>query len=350
MQRLLAGWVFCASLLAGCDNTGTPPTPNRQSAGEPVFTQPVRWQTRTRVVEAVGTSRARRSVVLYPRVSGVVDEVHFAAGDFVEAGKTLLELDDREQRLALELAKVDLADAQRLMSRYRESQAAGGITEAMIDEAASAVDQAEIALERARVLLDYHTVKAPFAGYVGLTELDPGARIDTDTPVASIDDRRELWVAFAVPEQFYGQLALGDAVTVSTWTHGSPTRQAQVRDIDSRVGEQSRNFTVRATLANEGDRLRPGMSFRVRLSLADGRYPVVPEVALLWGGDGAYVWGVSDAKATRIPVTVVQRQKGQILVDADLPEGSHVVSEGVQQMREGLAIRDVMDEIQEAMR
>ena len=82
------------------------------------------------------------------------------------------------------------------------------------------------------------------------------------------------------------------------------------------------------------------MSFRVRLDLDDGAFPAVPELAVQWGADGAYVWTVDDEdRATRVPVRLVQRGDGRVLVDAPLDTTDRVVAEGVQSMREGVGLR-----------
>jgi RND family efflux transporter MFP subunit len=114
-------------------------------------------------------------------------------------------------------------------------------------------------------------------------------------------------------------------------------------EIDSRVDPQTRTFTLRAHVDNANDNLRPGMSFRIVMTLEGRRYPFVPEAALQWGGDGAYVWAVRDGKATRVSATIVQRREGKILLDASLPEGIPVVVEGVQRMREGQVVHNVAD-------
>ncbi len=328
--------------LGGCTDTGDANTVTAQrTAPEPVVTQPIAWEARRTRVEAVGTSRARQSVTLYPEVGGEVVAVNFGAGERVEAGQTLLELESDEEKLAVELAEVELADARRLRDRYRQTEAAGGITQNALDDAESAVKRARINLDRARVALDHHSIEAPFAGYMGLTQIDAGARIEPATAIASIDDRSVLLVTFEVPELFLGQLRLGQELDVSTWAAGADGSRGEIIDIDSRVSPQTRTFAVRARVDNSSDALRPGMSFRVTLSLEEGRYPVVPEVALQWGGDGAFLWAVDQGKARRVPATVVQRLQGRILVDAELPEGTPVVAEGIQRMREGMPVENV---------
>ncbi len=348
LTRLTATLVSTALVsifVASCAEQTSEPKKSPARSAQPVITAPVVWQQAQTPVEAVGTSRARHSVVLYPEAAGEVVAVKFKAGDRVKAGQTLLQLEADDETLAVELAKVDLADARRLLDRYRRTEGSGAITPSALDDAISAVDRAEIVLQRARVALDDRSMEAPFTGHIGLTTIDPGARISEDTAVASLDDRSVLLVSFELPEILMGQLTTGSEITLTTWSNRGVTTRGTVSEIDSRIDPATRTFTVRAHVDNRDDQLRPGMSFRILLTLEGGRYPVVPEVALQWGGDGAYVWSVVDGRAKRVGATIVQRRQGTILIDADLPEGTLVVAEGVQSMREGLAVREVGQEL-----
>lgn len=329
-------------LLSGCAGQDTD-TANVKNTSRPVITSAVAWENEQTLVEAVGTSRALRSVTLYPQSAGEVVAIHFNAGQKVAAGRTLLELDARDEKLAVNIARVELADAKRLYDRYRRTEGSGAVTASTLDDARSAVDRAQLALARAEVALDYRSIEAPFAGYVGLTTLDPGARIDTSTPITTIDDRSVLLVTFDLPEILLGKLNMGDEIALTTWADSSRPTPGKVVEIDSRVDPQTRTFTLRAHVDNADDSLRPGMSFRIVMTLEGRRYPFVPEAALQWGGDGAYVWAVRDGKATRVSATIVQRREGKVLLDAALPEGIPVVVEGIQRMREGQAVHNVAD-------
>lgn len=329
-------------LLSACAGRDADPV-NGKNTPRPVITAAATWENERTRVEAVGTSRALRSVTLYPQVAGEVVAIHFSAGQKVDAGRTLLELDARDEKLAVDMARVELADAQRLYDRYRRTEGSGAVTASTLDDAKSAVDHARLALARAEVALNHRSIEAPFAGYVGLTTLDPGARIDSSTAITTIDDRSVLLVTFELPEILLGRLQVGEEIALTTWADSSRKTPGKVVEIDSRVDPQTRTFSVRAHIDNADDRLRPGMSFRILLNLEGSRYPFVPEAALQWGGDGAYVWAVRDGKATRVPATIVQRREGRILLDASLPEGIPVVVEGVQRMREGQTVKNVAD-------
>lgn len=325
--------------LSGCSSEReTNAAETTRSRATPVIVETVVYRPEQVRLKAVGTSRARKSVMLYPAVPGEVKAVKFEAGQRVEAGDVLVQLDDREERLAVELAKVRLAEAERLLRRYRRSEGSGAVTVSDLDTARTAVEAARIELDRARVALEDRRVVAPFDGVIGVTDVDPGARIDTNTAIAPLDDRDVLLVHFDVPENLIARLRLGDSVSVSPWTARGGTFTGRVVDIGSRIDPVSRTFQVRAEVENPDDRLRPGMSFRVSLDLDGPAFPVVPEVALQWGGDGSYVWRIVEGRATRVPVNIVQRHAGEVLVEAELPEDAVVVREGLQRMREGLEV------------
>ncbi|MDT8408051.1 MAG: efflux RND transporter periplasmic adaptor subunit [Wenzhouxiangellaceae bacterium] len=305
------------------------------------LTEAVADVERTRV-EAVGTTEARRSVTLFAPSAGEVVAVRFDAGDRVEPGQVLLELDARDERLALELAEANLADARRTWSRYERAGESAAFTETQMDAARIALEQARIARDRARVALDDRTLEAPFGGIIGLTEIDPGDRITIATPVATLDDRSTLLVRFEMPEAFLDQVSLGDPVRLSPWNAESPATTATVADIDSRVDPATRTFTARARIDNSQDRWRPGMGFKVVLELAGREFVSVPELALQWGGDGAYVWVIDDdGRARRQPVSLVQRNAGGVLLGDGLAPGDRVVLEGVQKMSDGRPVEVV---------
>ncbi|MDX1594813.1 MAG: efflux RND transporter periplasmic adaptor subunit [Gammaproteobacteria bacterium] len=343
-----AGAVLLGLLAVACGGPAEPvPATDRQAPGAratPVIAAEVETRAEETRVEAVGTSRAVRSVTLYPASDGEVIEVGFRPGERVEKGAELLRLEHRDQSLAVELARVRVADAERRLNRLRGMQASGAVTRADFDDAISALESARIELQRARVALDDRTMVAPFTGHVGISEIEPGDRVDTDTPVVTLDDRSALLVRFEIPEVLIGRLREGTPISVEPWTTRGNPSEGSVVDVDSRIDPQARTFVARARVDNAADRLRPGMSFRVRLVLKGQDYPVVPEVAVQWGGDGAYVWRIVDGRAERIGVRIVQRLQGRVLVDAPLAAGDQVVSEGVQRMREGMEVSFLADD------
>lgn len=306
---------------------------------EPVLLERVSLQPERDRLEAVGTARAPRSVTLHPASPGRVRAVNFEAGDRVEAGAVLVQLDDRAEQVELELARVRLAEAQRELARLQRSP--GAFSVATVDRARTAVRVARLEVRRAEVALEDRQVEAPFTGHIGLTEVDPGDRIGPETAIATLDDRSSLLVSFEVPELFLGRLQPGETVSVATWADGKARARGEIVRLDSRVDPLRRTFVARARVENPEDQLRPGMSFRVGLDLEGRRYPLVPEVALQWGDEGAYVWTVREGRAERVPVEIVEREQAGVLVEAPLEAGAAVITEGVQSVHQGMAVEPV---------
>ncbi len=352
-RRVLLG-VLAITLMTACssseDDSGQAGGPGDRSGErkpQPVLTAGVEYAYETTSLEAVGTSRALKSVTIESAVAGEVVEVNFSAGDQVEKGQVLLRLDDRDEQLAVQAAELELADARRLLDRYQRSVQSGGVTQSDLDDAQSAVERARIALERAKVNLDYHTIRAPFSGYVGLTDLDPGAWIDPDTAITTLDDRSTLLVRFELPELLLGKLQRGEEIEVSTWSNRFSQATGTIVDVSSRVDEARRTFTLRAHVDNANDVLLPGMSFRINLSLQGNRYLSLPEVSVQWGGEGAYVWTIEDGKATQVSVNLIERNERGVLVEADLEEGAPIITEGVHIVRSGMEVRPLNTELGE---
>jgi membrane fusion protein (multidrug efflux system) len=332
----VAALVFGPSLLP--DIRAQPAVAGAKAAARavPVRVEPVLMRAEQVNVQAVGTASARQAVILHPAAAGQVVAVNFRAGERVEADEVLVELDRRAEQLRL-------AEAERALNRFEGMGKSGAVAAADLDAARTAVRLAALEVQAAEVALADRIVRAPFTGHIGITEVDPGDRINLDTGIAPLDDRSVLLVSFEIPELFLKRLRVGDEITVATWAAGETQAEGEIYHIGTRVDPERRTFTVRARVNNAEDRLRPGMSFRVNLQLKGRQYPLVPEVSLQWGDEGSYVWVVGDGGARRVPVTIVQRREGRILVDGALGADMRVITEGVQSVRKGVPINIVGD-------
>jgi RND family efflux transporter MFP subunit len=289
-------------------------------------------------IDVLGSGLAARAVTLFPAVAGEVAELDFRAGQRVVAQQVLLRLVDRDQRLAVDLAAARLDAAQSLLARYEVTRGTGAVPGSVIDEAQSGVALARIEVRQANEALADRVVRAPFAGVVGLAGVEPGDRVALGSLITTLDDRRSLQVAFELPEAYAARLKLGQALNVANPAFAGRRFEGQITEIDSRVDSISRNLRVRATVPNPEDMLRPGMSFQVQLILPGKRYVAVPELALQWGREGAFVWAVRDGKAVQVTVRSVRRTRSLVLVDGRLEVGEQVVVEGVQRLRAGRSV------------
>jgi RND family efflux transporter MFP subunit len=342
-------WPLTLVLVAAAAGWAVAPQAQTTSAGRsgaaerpvPVVVAPAVAATDALTVEAVGSGEALRSATLQPAVAGEVASLHFKPGDRVRAGQVLLRLVDRRQRLDAELAAARVAQARSLLARYDATAGTGAVPASVIDEARSALRTAEVEQALAEEAIAERVVRAPFDGVVGLPQVDPGDRVTPDSVLTVLDDRRRLWIAFDLPEPYLARLQPGHAVTARSVALGETVVEGRVRELDNRIDASTRRLRVRAEVPNTGDRLRPGMSFAVRLDLPGDRHLQVPDLALQWAREGGHVWVVREARAVQVPVQLVRRREGTVLVDGALRAGEPVVVEGVQRLRPGRAVQVV---------
>ena len=201
-----------------------------------------------------------------------------------------------------------------------------------LDDAKTLYELAKVQLMQAKTEREDREVRAPFSGVMGLTDVEVGDRITTQTAIATIDDISELYINFNAPEAAISVLKQKSSVEVVPWL-GDKAYTAKVAELDSRINAQTRTLRTKAKLDNNAQQFMPGMSFRVHINILGEELAVVPEAAMMWGAAGPYVWKSVDKKATRVDVKIEQRLAGRLLVSGGLNEGDLLVTEGVQRLR-----------------
>lgn len=288
-------------------------------------------------LNAIGNGEAILSVAVTPLSTGNLTKVLVKSGETIGEGQVIAKLDSDEQVLAVSQAKVLLEAARDKVERNRKLGNAVSI--ATLREAEFAEQAAEIALQTAELDLKRRDIVAPSKGIVGIITVNPGDYVTTSTPIAVVDDRSQILVDFWVPERFSNDIKVGQEVSAMAVAQIARPLKGAIHAIDNRVDQASRTLRVRARLDNPDDSLRAGMSFSVTVRFPGDSYPTVNPLAVQWSADGSYVWRVADAKAERVPVTIIQRNSDKVLVDAKLSEGDMVATEGVQRLRDGGAVK-----------
>lgn len=294
----------------------------------------------------LGTARALRHITIFSAVPGEVRKVLVRAGQRVKAGEKLFELDNRQAELAVAMAASKLEGAKRLLDRADRLRRKKVQSEATVQDATTVADQAEVELNAAKVALGDHVITAPFAGIVGISNIDVGDRITSSTELVTLDDRSVMTVEFDVPERYLPRLRQSMKVTVRTPGFGDRRFEGMLSDIDSRVHPTRRTVAVRASVINISDELRPGMSFAVDMKLPGKEYPRIPDLALQFSQSGNFVWLAKDGLAERVTVKIVRRNSNTVLVEGKVRPGDRIVIEGVQRLRSGRKIKIAEDDKQ----
>lgn len=290
-------------------------------------------------VTALGTGAAVQSVTVLPSASGTLVQIDVASGAPVSAGQIIARLDSGAAELALERARLAAEDARRTLERNRvlvESNAAPANQTQAVELAAQ---MADLALRSAEKDAADRIITAPISGVLGILKVSVGNAVTPQTAIAMIEDASSLDVNFWLPERLAGQIGIGDSATLVPVARPEASYAGKITAVDNRIDPASGTFQVQARVDNSDDSLRAGMSFTVSMQFAGQSHVTVNPLAVQWGSDGAYVWRVSDGKAEKVPVRIVQRNTETVLVAGEIAEGDSVVTEGIDGLKPGAEVR-----------
>jgi RND family efflux transporter MFP subunit len=290
-------------------------------------------------LQAIGTGRAKATVAVTPYDSGRLTEILVRSGAEIGAGEVIARLDSATEEIAVERARAARDDARGTAERMRQLRASNAATQVQLTDAELALRNAELSLHDAEVALERRSVTSPISGIVGILPIEAGNYVTSQSSIATVDDRSSILVDFYVPERFAAAIRIGGELTATALASPKDVFKGTVSAIDNRIDEKSRTLWVQATIDNPADSLRAGMSFQITMKFPGETYPAVSPLAIQWGTDGAFVWTVKNGKAARVPVRVVQRNTDDVLIDAPIATGDMVVTEGVQSVRDGDAVR-----------
>jgi membrane fusion protein (multidrug efflux system) len=322
--------------IAPAEETSEAPQASREIAVE---VGEAAYRTMRRTVEAVGTSRARQSIEIVALASGRVEEVAFRPGQHVDAGDVLVRLDDDIERANLAEAEARSTEQTQALARVEQLRGTNAVAPSSLEQAAAAKAAADAEVDRSRRRLADRVIRAPFAGVVGLSDIDLGARVDDQTVLTTLDDLTEVEVQFSLPETLFGGIAVDQPISAQSAAFPDKAFAGKVAHIDSRVDPVSRAFKVRAVVPNPEEVLPAGMFMSLTLTLSEADELVVPEEAIVLQAANAYVFVVDQGRATRRPVATGQRHDGVVAVVSGLEAGEVVVIRGLQRIRDGSTVR-----------
>ncbi len=304
------------------------------------------WQSRT---QALGSLRAVRGADLAPQASGVVDKLHMESGAEVPAGAVLLILkpNDDPAKLAQLEAQAELAAI--TLKRDQEQLAAQAISQATVDSDTSSLKSARAQVAAQQALIEEKTVRAPFAGKLGIRQVDEGQYLTAGTTVVTLQALDPIFIDFYVPQQTLSSLQVDQPVSATVDTYPSARFTGKITSINSKVDTSSRNVQVRASFANADRRLVPGMYANVEIDNgAPTTETTLPQSAITYNpyGDTVYIVqkdGVDDKGKPRL--TALQRfvrlgatRGDQIAVKSGVSVGDEVVTAGQVKLRNGSPI------------
>ena len=293
-------------------------------------------------VQAVGTLRAAQGADLAAEASGVVDWIGFDSGATVAAGAPLLRLrlNDEPGRLAELRAAADLAQiTYRRDAKQLRDQA---VSQATIDADASHLHAAQAQVAEEQALIDEKTVRAPFAGRLGLREVDLGQYLPAGTAIVTLQALDPIYVDFYVPQQSLGGLKVGQTAQMSVDAYPAQQFAARVTAINPKIDPTSRMVQLRATLPHAASQLLPGMFATVMVNVGPIRQQItLPNAAVIYNAYGTSVFVVNpgaNPTVREVAVTTGDTRGDQVAITSGLNAGDEVVTAGQVKLRPGAAI------------
>lgn len=293
-------------------------------------------------IRVLGVARSKRSVNITSNTTELITRVMFADGQRVAAGAPLVELQAREEDADLIQARAQLAQAQREYDRYKILAERGVAPRVTAETAETALQTARAAVAASEARRGDRVLRAPFAGVLGLTTVTPGTLISPGSVITTLDDTSAIRVDFPLPERYLGVLQIGTPLTATADAYADQTVSGRIALLDTRVNEQTRAVIARAEFANPGNRIRPGMMMRVAVQQGRRQSLSVPEAAVQYEGQGAFVYriarGENGTTAQRVEVQTGAVEGGFVEILSGLDNNDRVVGSGLNRIQPGAPV------------
>ena len=298
---------------------------------------------------SIGTVAAVHGVTVSADLPGIVERITFESGQSVAEGAELVRLDTRQEQAQLEAAKAASMLAELNLNRSKGLVERGILPQAELDRLAAEQKQTQARAGEIRATIERKTIRAPFAGVLGIRQVSLGQYLQGGAAVVSLQSVRPVYVNFAVPQQQVAQLKVGSAIHVTAEGGPGIESDGRVTAVDSIGNESTRNIQVQATFPNTDGQLRPGMFVKTGVDMGVGAAAVtVPISAINYAPYGDAVFIVEQVTGPKGQRYLGVRQQfvklgpsrgDQVAVIDGIKDGEQVVTSGVFKLRNGAAVK-----------
>jgi membrane fusion protein (multidrug efflux system) len=272
------------------------PKPGPQTVST-VEVQKMQWQSQ---FTAVGTLNPVRGADLSTEVAGLVRTVHFKSGQDVKAGALLVELNADSDIALLHSAEAAAAQAATVLKRDQAQLAIQAVSQAQIDADTNDLKAKRAQVEQQAALVAKKSIRAPFAGRLGITALNPGQYVNAGDKLVTLQTLDPIYVDFSLPQQQLAGLAVGQVVNLSVDTFPGQAFTGKINAISPKVDSATRNVQVEATVANPKQMLLPGMFANVKIDIGGTQERLtLPSTAVTYNPYGSTVYVVKQAEAPK---------------------------------------------------
>lgn len=321
----------------------------RQPAPASVSTATALAQTWRSELSAVGTVESFQGITLRSEVEGRIVRIAFDSGAVVNEGDVLVELDTATENAQLKSLEAAARLSATSLERATDLRRTNTNTISDLDTAEATHAQAIAAVEVLRSTLAKKRIVAPFAGRVGIRQINVGQFLNKADVVVTLEAVNPVYVDFALPQQELPHLQPGLPVRVTVDAYPGRNFEGKIEAINPRVSEATRNVRVRAIVPNADETLRPGLFANVSVLLpAETAVLELPATAIVYSpyGNSVYVVVEKSAEGGAKQLVVEQRfvttgaKRGdQISIVKGLTADDQVVTAGQMKLRTGAPVK-----------
>ncbi|MES9827608.1 MAG: efflux RND transporter periplasmic adaptor subunit [Candidatus Thiodiazotropha sp.] len=316
---------------------------------ETVTSDQVRSQRWPNTVSATGSLVAVQGVIVTAELGGKIEEISFKSGNRVKQDDLLVRIDVSAEQAQLRSAEAAAKLARINLDRSRDLRANKTVSQADLDTAEASFKQATAQVDNVRATIAKKTLRAPFAGQLGLRQVNLGQIVEQGTPVVTLQTVDPIYVDFSLPQQQFSILEAGTEVQVTTDAAPEKIFNGRIIAVNPEIDQMTRSVRVRATLSNQSELLRPGMFANVEVMLSDDEEVLaIPATAVLYApyGDTVFVIDELEDEKSGEKQLVLRQQvirlgatRGDfVAVVTGLEEEEKVVTSGVFKLRPKMAV------------
>jgi membrane fusion protein, multidrug efflux system len=347
-------------LLLGSRQPSAQQTPPPSASAVPVSVTKAEKQDVPVWLRGIGTVQALNTVTVRARVDGTLMQVPVSEGQIVKQGTLLAVIDPRPYQAALDQAsakkaqdEAQLANAKRDLQRYSSLERQDFASHQQVDTQKAQVEQVTAALKgddaaigAAQLNLSYCYITAPFEGRLGLRQVDPGNLVHASDAggMMTITQVHPIALVFTLPQRnllpIVDQMAKGP-VKIAAWLADENRELAQgtLLTPDNAIDASTGTIRLKATFANEENRLWPGQFVEARLLLRTEQQVVaVPSRAVQHGQDTLYVYVVKPDSTVERQSVVAQDRGPVMVITQGLEAGQAIVLDGQSRLQNGTLV------------
>lgn len=307
----------------------------------PVTVQQVEWTAWHAALDAVGFIQPHRGVTVANQLAGTVQHILFEAGQQVQAGQPLVQLESAVERAQLRAAQARLSAVRTQYQRYQRLYRRRAVAPATLEQAQADYQSLMAEIQTLRKSIARRQICAPFSGVVGLNQIQLGQYLPPGTPIVSVQDLSAMRVHFTLPQTAITQLQVQQPVTLRVDALPSHTFQGMITALEPQITPLSGLLQLQADIANEAGLLRAGMLSRITIPTPQpSQNLVLPQTAITFTlyGDTVYVLTTDEAgvlRVSQITLKLGERQGAIVQVLEGLQPGDAVVTSGQMRLSHG---------------